>query len=216
MQIIDLTHPMGDGMPVYPGTEPPQFLEGSRYDRDGFRETILRMHSHSGTHMDAPNHIFPSGKTLDAFPVSQFVGTAVVLDCSAKQAGEAITMQDLVAEWEAVKKADFLLIHTGWSHLWGQPAYFENYPCLDFEVLDYLIRAQKKGVGLDVVGLDPVSDTSLARHKRLFETGELVVIENLINLDQVGRGLFTFFALPLKFEKADGAPVRAIACLPGK
>jgi len=216
VQIIDLTHSIGAEMPVYPGTEPPQLLEGARYDRDGFRETLLRMYSHTGTHMDAPNHLFPSGTTLDAFPVSQFVGTAVVIDCSAKQAGEAITMQDLVAQWEAVTMADFLLIHTGWSRFWGQPAYFENYPCLAFDLLDYLIRAQKKGVGLDVIGLDPVSDTSLTRHKRLFERGELVVIENLTNLEQIGRGLFTFVALPLKFEQADGAPVRAIACLSGK
>ena len=41
----------------------------------------------------------------------------------------------------------------------------------------------------------------------------LVIIENLCNLDSVGDQLFTFCALPLKYENSDGASVRAIAIL---
>ncbi|ETI89719.1 MAG: hypothetical protein Q612_NSC00128G0001 [Negativicoccus succinicivorans DORA_17_25] len=41
----------------------------------------------------------------------------------------------------------------------------------------------------------------------------LVIIENLCNLDQIGSDLFTFCALPLKFINSDGASVRAIAIL---
>lgn len=37
-------------------------------EKDGFRETLLEMYSHTGTHMDAPAHMLPKGRTLDDFP----------------------------------------------------------------------------------------------------------------------------------------------------
>ena len=39
----------------------------------------------------------------------------------------------------------------------------------------------------------------------------LVIIENLTNLEQLVGRAFRFAALPLKYEDADGAPVRAVA-----
>jgi kynurenine formamidase len=34
-------------------------------DRHGFREKRLTLYSHTGTHIDAPAHMLPGGKTLD-------------------------------------------------------------------------------------------------------------------------------------------------------
>lgn len=214
MQVIDLSHTIREDMPVYPGTQPPSLQPGSTYEEDGFRETILTLFSHTGTHMDAPNHLFFDRPTLDTLPVSCFTGSAVVIDCTHKQAGESIGLADLQDDWAAVEQAEFLLFHTGWSRFWGQSEYFGDYPCLDFDVLDYLVSARKKGVGLDVIGLDPIADTNLTRHKRLFQNSPTLVIENLCHLDQIGAGFVTFTALPLKFLHADGAPVRAVAFLP--
>jgi kynurenine formamidase len=213
VKIIDLTHTISEEMPVYPGTELPKLTNGSSYERDGFRETILNLYSHTGTHMDAPNHLFVGRTMLDEFPVSQFVGKALVIDCSHKKAGELITMDDLKSVWEKAEMAEFLLFYTGWSQLWGSEDYFGDYPCVDEQILRYLLESKKKGVGLDVIGLDPVLDPTLLRHRFLLENGEIVIIENLKNLDQMGSDLFQFMALPLKFEKSDGAPVRAIAYL---
>ena len=41
-------------------------------------------------------------------------------------------------------------------------------------------------------------------------------MENLANLDQFGDGLFTLFALPLRYQDADGSPIRAVAVLDGE
>ena len=35
-------------------------------------------------------------------------------------------------------------------------------------------------------------------------------------LDQIGDGLFTLFALPLRYQDADGSPIRAVAVLDGE
>jgi kynurenine formamidase len=213
MRVIDLTHTIAESMPVYPGTEGPVLASGSSYEKDGFRETILTLFSHTGTHMDAPNHLFPHQSTLDTLPAGQFVGSALVVDCSSVGEGGLITLEHLATYGGAVEEAEFLLFYTGWSHFWGQEAYFGDYPCLDLPVIDYLIRTGKKGVGLDTIGLDPIADAQLTRHRMLFAHTNIVVIENLTNLEQLGNGLVNFMALPMKFQNSDGAPVRAIGIL---
>ena len=101
--------------------------------------------------------------------------------------------------------------NTGWDKFWGAEEYFGNYPCIDDEVLDFILLGKYKGIGFDVMGIDPISDVSLHRHKKLFKNKEIINIENLANLDQCGGGLFNFSCFPLKLENADGAPTRAVA-----
>ncbi|MGE5677874.1 MAG: cyclase family protein [Pseudomonadota bacterium] len=213
MRVIDLTHTISENMPVYPGTEGPKLRTANTYDRDGFKETLLTMYSHTGTHMDAPAHLFQQRTTLDAFPAGQFVGKALVIDCSDLLEGQRITMAFIDMVREKADLADFLLFRTGWDRYWGTDSYFGNYPYITQEVADYLIKSEKKGVGLDVIGIDPISDTSLTIHRKLFSESEIVVIENLTQLEEAGNELFTFCALPLKYSSADGAPVRAVAII---
>lgn len=70
-----------------------------------------------------------------------------------------------------------------------------------------------KGIGFDVIGLDPIADENLTRHKALFKACDLVNIENLKNLDLCGEDLFYFTCFPLYLEDCDGSPIRAIAYL---
>ena len=84
---------------------------------------------------------------------------------------------------------------------------------VSMEVCQYLLDSKKKGVGFDVIGIDPVSDGNLTRHKMLLSQRNIVIIENLTNLDKIGNEIFTFAALPLKYKDADGAPIRAVAIL---
>ena len=41
-----------------------------------------------------------------------------------------------------------------------------------------------------MIGLDPIHDENLTRHKALFKNRDIVNIENLKNLDQCGKDLF--------------------------
>ncbi len=213
MRIVDLTHYISEDMPVYPGTEGPKFVPANSYEVDGFKETLMTMYTHTGTHMDSPAHLFAGRTTLDQFPITQFVGTALVINCSDLEEGQCITMDYINKQKDKADKAEFLLFRSGWDRYWGTEKYFGDYPCIDGEVADYLVKSHKKGVGLDVIGLDPIADTNLTLHKKLFKDNEIVIIENLMNLHLLGDDLFTFCALPLKHMDADGSPVRAIALL---
>ncbi len=211
MKVIDLTHVIEEGMPVYPGTEPPSFEPANTYERDGFKETRISMFTHTGTHMDPPAHLFAGGATLDAFPPDQFIGKALVIDCTGLGEGEPITTERLEPYGQKVGDADFLLFRLGWDARWGTDAYFGDYPCVDDAVLDLILEGDYKGIGFDVIGLDPIADESLPRHRRLFEGKDIVNIENLCNLGLCGDDLFWFSCFPLRIADCDGSPIRAVA-----
>ena len=211
MKVIDLTHVITAQMPVYPGTEPPILEPANTYEKDGFKETKLSMYTHTGTHMDPPAHLYPGRTTLDRFPPEQFIGKALVIDCQSLREGEPITMEHIARYGEKVDQADFLLFHLGWDKRWGSESYFGDYPCIDDEVLDKILRGSYKGIGFDVIGLDPIADGNLTRHKKLFKSKEIVNIENLCNLELCGDNLFWFSCFPLKIADSDGSPIRAVA-----
>lgn len=211
MKIIDLTHTIREKMPVYPGTDTPKFSPANSYEKNGFKETMLQMYTHTGTHMDPPAHLFAGRKTLDEFPVSQFIGKALVIDCNGLSEGERITREQIDKYGKTADEADFLLFNLGWDKRWGTEIYFGNYPCIDDEVLEYIINGNYKGIGFDVIGLDPIADDNLTRHKKLFEACDIVNIENLKNLNLCGSDVFWFSCFPLKFEDSDGSPIRAVA-----
>ena len=211
MKVIDLTHTISEDMPVYPGTEQPKLKPANSYEKDGFKETLLCMYSHTRTHVDPTSHLYAEGTSLDALDASRFVGRALKIDCRDIADGEPITMAALNSRLELARQADFLLFNTGWDKKWGSEAYFGDYPCIADDVVDFILSTDKKGIGFDVIGVDPIADSGLVRHRKLFKHNEIVNIENLKDLDKCPDGLFWFFALPLKWKNADGAPIRAIA-----
>ncbi len=208
--IIDLTHTIQPDTFVYPGTPAPSFSTTRTITRDGARETLLQVGSHTGTHMDAPRHILQDGFGLDSLPASQFCGRAVVLDVSPLGAGGIITAEFLQQNKELLY-ADYALFYTGWEKKWGTPAFLEEpFPILNVEAARYLVSCGLKGIGTDAISIDALPDRTFPAH-RVILGGGLVIVENLCLKKIVGRKDVMLFALPLKFEMADGAPVRAIA-----
>lgn len=212
MKIIDLTHVISEDMPVYPGTDTPKLNTANTLEKDGFKETLMIMYSHTGTHMDPPAHLYAQGATLDAMPITNFVGTGFVVDCTDLKAGDLITMDKVNQNKSKVEEAEFILFNTGWSRYWGKDEYYGEFPVANREVVDYLARNRKKGFGVDVISIDSMEAEDLPSHQIILSSG-MVIIENLVNLDQVGSGIFTVCLLPLKWKNADGSPIRAIAIL---
>lgn len=91
MKVIDLTHTIKEDMPVYPGTDTPKMIPANSYEKDGFKETLMQMYTHTGTHMDPQAHLYADRTTLDQFPPEQFIGKALSIDCRELNEGEAIT-----------------------------------------------------------------------------------------------------------------------------
>jgi kynurenine formamidase len=199
-------------MPVYPGTEPPLLKKACTLEADGFRETLLSLYSHTGTHMDAPAHMLAEGITLDKMAPDRFVGPGAVLDFSVVAAGGRIGVPEIRAHLPRLAGADFVLLRTGWDRLWGDPAYFEGFPCLTPEAAELLAALPLKGLGVDAISVDPVDSTTFDVHLALLGRG-MVILENLTRLSELGEVPFLLAALPLRYAEADGAPIRAVAVM---
>ena len=207
--LIDMTHTITPEIPIYPGTPAPSLTPACTLTRDGFRETLLTFSSHTGTHMDAPAHLLPDGRTLDSMPMSQFSGRATVLDVSDE--GPVITEAFLESNYDAIYCADYILFYTGWENRWGGESFLEDaFPVPDEAAARYLISRGLKGVGTDAISIDRLSDSRLSIHHILLKDSVLIM-ENLCLKKVRGRKDFLFFALPMKFQNTDGAPIRAFA-----
>ncbi len=204
MKIIDLSHIISPDISVFPGTEKPIF---ERKEIEGYPEVKITMYTHTATHMDAPIHIIKGARTLDELPIDKFMGPGIVIDCK-RLGGSTITL-DFLKQFEAqIKNAEFILFNSGWSAKWKTEAYFEGFPTLTTEAAEWLATFHLKGIGLDSISLDPVPDLTLPNHKIVLAK-EILIIENMCNMDALPAD-FMFQSLPLKIEKADGSPVRAV------
>jgi arylformamidase len=213
--IIDLTRLLNDKIPVYPDTVPPKFETSNTVEKDGFKETLITMVSHTGTHIDAPCHILQDGRSLDQFPPDKFMGSALVIRCRGLR---EIGLDFLKTHEQAIAKADFILFFTGWQDKWNTPDYFTDCPIPTKEAANWLSRFPLKGLGIDAFSLDridsasTVCEESLPNH-HVFLRKEILLIENLCNLDQLPDSGFTFQCFPLKIEQTDGSPVRAVGMI---
>ncbi len=209
MKVIDLTHGISQDMPVYPGTEPPLIITGCSIDDIGFLEKKITFYSHTGTHVDAPAHLLKNGKSLDTLPINHFFGKAVLLNLENMD-DQTIDLNKLKPYQDLIRKAEFLLIQTGWSQFWGTETYFFNYPVLSLQVADWLTSFNLKGIGFDVISADKADSKDFQIHK-IFLQKDIIIIENLTDLKKLPCHQFLFSCFPLSFEDADGSPVRAVA-----
>lgn len=206
MAIIDLTHSIHPGMPVYPGDEAPAFATTATIDHHGYLAHRLTLTTHTGTHVDAPAHLIPGGRSLEQFPVSHLHGRARVVDC--RQVPGEITLAHL-QPLSRLQEAEFILILSGWDRYWGHASYFTGYPLLSMEAAVWLAQLPIQGIGLDAPSLDSPAASDFPRHHAFLARNRLI-IENLTHLDAIPDQACHLYCLPLAIA-ADGAPARVIA-----
>lgn len=84
MQIIDLSQPLFDKMPVYPGDPEVSIEQIHNLDKEGWRLRYLQMSTHIGTHADAFAHMDEKGTTIDNIPLERYIGKTVLVDINSE------------------------------------------------------------------------------------------------------------------------------------
>lgn len=169
---LDLSRPIVEGSPVYPGDPLFSARPFAECATDGFRGTLFSFGSHLGTHLDFPFHYFVDGETLDAFPVDFFFGKTAVLDfrdaigidsprfaARLPERPAALTVDDLEPFDSVVESVSFLFLQTGWSARLGASDYYTDFPSLSREVCEWLVGFSN----LRVLGLETPSLVSFPR-----------------------------------------------------
>jgi arylformamidase len=205
VRIYDISLTISEEMPIY-GDDPPVEIEPiSRISKgDGANVSLLRLGSHTGTHVDAPFHFVEGGTTIDGAPLDVLVGECYVCEV---QASEAITVPDI----ESCGLPDGcrrILFKTSNSLLWEDDRFHTDFVYLDPEAADWLVDRGIQLVGIDYLSVDRFKSGAHPTHMRLLGSGA-VAIEGL-DLREVTQGTFFLVCLPLKIRDGDAAPARVI------
>lgn len=203
MKVIDLSVPLNENTPVYPGDPKVEAKPAGVLEKDGYNDCVITLGNHNGTHVDAPIHMIDRGKTLADLSVDNFVGRGVYIKLNDRKFElEQVINSD-------IQEGDIVLFHTGMSDVYDDAKnYYEEYPGIPEDVAEYLVSKKIKMVGVDMCSVD---HEPFAVHKILLG-GDVLIIENLTNLGELKGEKFEVYALPIKLE-VDGAPARVIAKL---
>ena len=189
---------------------------------------------HGGTHIDSPVHFAQGHQTVDRIPLERLLGSAVVVDVTG-QAERDADYQITTADLEEAERRDgripadaIVLLRTGYSQRWPDAARYLgtaergaeavaklHFPGLHPDAARWLVaNRQIRAVGIDTASIDYGQSTQYESHRALFER-DIPAFENLANLDRLPTRGAWVVALPMKIGGGSGAPLRAIAILPG-
>lgn len=214
MRFVELSHPIEDGMAMYPGLSSPKigaFLgrEESRQHYEGKAEFLVgevEMVGSTGTYLDAPFHRHPGGADLSKIPLEGVAGLPGVVVDVGVPADRSITIDRSGAEL----RGRAVLVMTGWDERWGTDRYWDLCPHLSEVTVDLLLSSGAKLVGVDFWNVDDVLDLSRPAHTRLLGS-DVLIVENLCNLSALPEEGFRFYAVPPRIVNGASFPVRAFA-----
>lgn len=212
-RLIDLSHPLYDGMPAYPGLPSAQVRpllthEESRNHYGGQAEfclTEVAFASNTGTYLDSPWHRFPDQPDIAAIPLERVTSLpGVIVEATLTDHGADIADLGSKAAGAAV------LLRTGWDAHWATDRYWNGGPFLSEESVARLVEAGPSLVGVDCANVDDTTDPARPAHTRLLDAG-IVIIEHLTNLANLPTTGFRFHCAPLAVRGAASIPVRPYA-----
>lgn len=216
VRIVDLSHPISDGMVTYPGLPGPSFSDHlSRADSHqryapGYEFQIghIEMVSNTGTYLDTPFHRFADGHDLAGLDPARVTSVpGVVIDATASQEAGAGLLDGVDVEGRAV------LFRTDWSRHWRTDRYGDPiHPYLSVGAAERLVAGRAAVVGIDSVNIDGTATGERPIHTILLGAG-IPIVEHLCRVGDIGDGPFTFTALPPAVEGVGTFPVRAVAVI---
>ena len=201
MAFIDLSVPLTENTPVYPGDSKIKIEFAETLEKNGCEDHVLTLNNHVGTHIDAPSHMLKGGKTIARFPLERFCGKGIYI-----RIPDTFTLD--VVQKAKIGKDDIVLFHTGRSDSYDADDYFTKYPAITEEVAHYLVAKRVKMVGVDTCSVD-AHFTSFPIHKILLRK-DILIIENLVNLASLAGKEFQVYAFPLALQ-LNGSPTRVVA-----
>lgn len=165
LQILELSHEWGHGVPSYPGQADVKMYRSVKHAQHGVLAWKTNTVLHTGTHMNAPINMIQKGADLSELSEERFFGNGVVLSIP-KGSFEVITEVDLEAAIPKVQKGDIVVIVTGWHHKYADSLeYFGESPGLSKGAAKWLVERDCKLVAVDTQQIDHPLATSLGPHR---------------------------------------------------
>lgn len=196
---VDLSWPVKDGMPVYPGDRGTRLVQEKWLEKDHYNAYALSTGLHAGTHMDAPSHLLPHAPDMIEMPLSRCFAPGILLDARGQK---EIRNPGLMKGTLAGKA---VLLFTGMEDAYGTEGYYNDHPTVSMELAELFVKENIAFLGMDMPSPD---HPPFPVHKLLLQAG-IPIVENLRGLERLS-GDFEVAAFPLNIH-AEASPVRAVA-----
>ena len=225
-RVVDLTHRMHAGMPVWPGGVPFRKIRLVDYDQ-GYRLHRFEMGENTGTHVDAPAHFIRGKRAIEQIPTRDLVAPAMVIDVSRKVAGNPdyrLSAADVRA-WESrhgrIPPGALVVLNTGWHKRFGSPKRYVNmdakgvmhFPGYGSDSAALLVGRGVVGIGIDTLSTDHGPSKDFAAHVAMLKANRYQ-IENMANLDALPATGATLVIGVLPVTGGTQAQARILALLP--
>jgi len=204
MRIYDVTVPLRSGMATYAGSEPGPELHFHSLIRNGDSANVsaLSLGSHTGTHVDSPDHFLDNKITVEQMPAEAMVGQAYVAEFDVES---QITIADL--ERAAIPAGTTrLLAKTPNGRFWDDDGFHPEFIGFADEAGEWLVERGMVLVGIDYMSIERFHSPTHAVHVALLRKN-VVIVEGL-DLRAVSPGEYWMVCAPIKVVGADGAPAR--------
>jgi arylformamidase len=217
MEIIDLSVPLNHDTVTWQNSELSinvKLAADFGADGSGCRLTQVQFGSHLATHMDAPLHFIPTGKTLELIPIDRLIGPCYVVDLTACPPGNVSAY--FLTQSNIPDDARRIILKTSNTsrRLLSTNEFVQDFVGLSVDGAQWMLDRHVDLVGIDYISIGP-SDVAIntAVHRRLLGA-EVVLVEGL-DLSKVDQGWYTLICLPLNIQGVEGSPVRAVLAKPG-
>ncbi|WP_139558437.1 cyclase family protein [Methylotetracoccus oryzae] len=233
---IDLTHAFGKDTIYWPtaeGFKLETVFDGTTEKGYHYSANQFCAAEHGGTHVDAPIHFADGAPTIDHVSLDHFIGPAVVVDVTAKAAGNRdyqVGIDDFTAferQHGPIPPDTIVLLRTGFGRFWPNAVQYLgtaekgpsavaklHFPGLGPDGARWLSEQRHiKAVGLDTASIDYGQSTLFESHQVLARAG-IPIFENVAGLDGMPATGAWVVGLPMKIAGGSGAPLRLIARVP--
>lgn len=207
MKIWDISLPVSPDIPVWPG-DPEINVQRVNKIEDGANANVSRMDigCHTGTHVDAPYHFLPNGKTIETLDLDSLIGPAQVIripDDISVITGDVVFACGI---HEGTKRVLFKTYNSAFWKKYGSQ-FRTEFAGIDDSGAQALVDLGVKLVGLDYLSVAPFKK-SRPTHE-VFLKAAVVLLEG-VDLSMVDAGDYDLVCLPLKLKGSDGSPARAV------
>ncbi|XP_020237100.1 cyclase-like protein 2 [Cajanus cajan] len=201
-RIIDISHRYHPDMPAWESKDSlGQFVWLTRSMANGSIANFsqFKLPAHSGTHVDAPAHVFDhyfhAGYDVDSLDLQLLNGPSLLVDVPRDTNISADVMKSLNIP-RGVRRVLFRTLNT-FRRLMYQKEFDSSYVGFTEDGADWLV----KNTDIKLVGIDYLSvaafDHLIPAHLVFLEGREIIIVEGL-KLDDVATGIYTVHCLPLR------------------
>ena len=208
MKIFDITLTITPDLATWPGDPTPEYIQLSDVTKgDLSNVTDLRIGSHTGTHVDAPSHLFPQSVTVDQLPIDRLIGAAWV--CAVPDHIRRIDSAFLEGA-DIPYETSRLILRTANSRFWrdAPSSFSRDFVSVTPDGASWMVDRGLLLVGIDYLSIDSYDSVDLPAH-RILLSSDVLVVEGL-DLSEVEPGNYYLLCLPLKLSGGDGAPARVL------